>query len=104
MTMVKRIVPLLKKIQHYITKKLLKFMRLKRRIVLESHPDLSGNTFEFYEFLLKNKVNLNYKIYWLVENPENYKKYAIKNIKFLALKPSNIIKELRKKLLFIRLS
>lgn len=61
-------------------KLLLFFMRNKRLkdiIVIESHNDFDCNGGAFYNYLIENKVNLKYKIVWMLKNrkpspfPEN---------------------------------
>lgn len=72
-----------------IKKVLMRGYSIQNKIILESHPELSGNTNEVFEKLLEKNVNSKYKIYWLVEDKKKYKHYKVKNVKFLELQPSS---------------
>ncbi|MER2000781.1 MAG: CDP-glycerol glycerophosphotransferase family protein, partial [Lysinibacillus sp.] len=72
-----------------IIKKIISLLPVKRRILLESHPDLSGNTFQVYEEILNQGLNEKYEIVWLVENPDQYKNIKIKNVTFKHFNPTS---------------
>ncbi len=58
-------------------------IRLKKYIILESHPDLADNTYALYKILLENNINEKYKIFWFVDNKSLYKNINIKNVYFI---------------------
>lgn len=43
-------------------------------IMLESEGDYTDNVKVFYDYLIEKKLNKNYKIIWVVHNPEKYEK------------------------------
>ncbi len=45
--------------------KIFRLFPLRNMIVLESHPDLSDNSFALYEELIRRGINKRYKIYWM---------------------------------------
>ena len=53
-------------------------------IVFESEGDFSDNARALYEYMLKQKLNKKYKIIWIVDEPNNYKKEP--NIEFISRK------------------
>lgn len=55
----------------------------KNYIILESHPDLADNTCSLYEFMLKNRVNDKYKLFWFVKDKSMYKNIDEKNVYFI---------------------
>ncbi len=57
-----------------------------KKIVFHSKEDFSDNGRAFYEYLVDNKYNDIYEIIWLVKDPSLYKKYLIKNVKFIRTK------------------
>jgi len=87
---------ILKVVLNAMKKLMINGYSLQNKIVLESHPELSGNTNEVFEKLLEKNVNRQYKIYWLVEDKKKYKRYKVKNVKFLELQPSTLKEKLLK--------
>lgn len=81
------LVKLLKKVKSLLKKN--PFDETKNIILLESNPELSGNTYELYLYLIQNKINLDYKLYWLVDDVNKYKKFPVKNIHFLPFEPKS---------------
>ena len=74
--------------KRFIKKLLLLFFsifKIKNIIVLESHADYTDNARAFYEYLIKNKYNEKYKIYWFVNNAKYFKDREIKNVRFLSM-------------------
>ncbi len=72
----------------FIKKLLLLFFsifKIKNIIVLESHADYTDNARAFYEYLIKNKYNEKYKIYWFVNNAKHFKNREIKNVRFFSM-------------------
>lgn len=74
------------KLDFILQKMMLPFLKkypLKNIIIIESHNDFDANGGTFYEYLIKNEYNKNYKIIWLVKNlvptelPENVEAYRI---------------------------
>ena len=47
---------------------------IKNVLIFESHADYSDNARSFYEYLIKKKYNKRYKIYWFVNNANEFKK------------------------------
>jgi len=58
----------LKEFVYYIFAKLFGLFPLKNYIVLESNSDFSDNSKALYDYLIKNKINENYKIFWAVSD------------------------------------
>lgn len=48
---------------------LMRLLPLQKAIVLESHPDLSDNTYALYEELLRRGCHKKYRIYWMKTFP-----------------------------------
>lgn len=68
-------------------------------ILFESHPELSGNSYELFLYFIKENLNKQYKLYWLVEDTAKYKNYHIDNVYFLPLKPNNQEESLNKRII-----
>lgn len=89
----------------FISNQMNKFLSFKVNpknvIILESHPDLSGNSLEVFEKLIDEKINDRYKIYWIVKERKKYPQLNIKNVNFLPLRPKNIIEKIHKKLIMM---
>ena len=66
-------------------KKVLSVFKIKNVIVFESNADYSDNSRAFYEYLIENKYNNKYKIYWFVNNQKDFKDRECKNVKFLTM-------------------
>ena len=74
--------------KHIIKKLLLLFFsifKVKNIIVLESHADYTDNARAFYEYLIENKYNEKYKIYWFVNNAKDFKDKEISNVRFFSI-------------------
>ncbi|MER2190043.1 MAG: CDP-glycerol glycerophosphotransferase family protein [Solibacillus sp.] len=65
-----------------IIKRFISLLPVKKRIILESHPDFSGNTYQVFEQMLQYKLNDTHEITWLVENPGKFSHINIKNVTF----------------------
>ena len=60
-----------------------------KKILLESVPDLSCQTYPVFEYMLKQGLNKKYKLIWLVYDKKKYKDVHIKNVKFENFTPKN---------------
>ena len=60
-------------------------------IILESHPDMTCNSYALYQYMLKRGLNQKYKLTWLVRDMEKYSDYHVDNVEFLALEPTTIL-------------
>ena len=65
------------------------------RIVFESNPEFSCNTYPVYKYLVDEKhINERYEIVWLVKNKEKYADAALPNHRFLEYsKPDDPLKK-----------
>lgn len=81
---------------------LFSIIKPKNIIILESHPDITGNSLEIFEKLLAEKVNEHYKIYWLIKERKKYPQLRNKNVSFIPLIPNGIIEKIRKKLIMMK--
>lgn len=68
--------------------------RIKNIIVFESHADYSDNSRAFFEYLIENKYNEKYRIYWFVNDQNKFKNINIKNVKFLTMWKNGVHKSL----------
>ena len=68
-----------------IIRKMMSVFKIKNVIVFESNADYSDNSRAFYEYLIENKYNNKYKIYWFVNNQNDFKDRECKNVKFLTI-------------------
>lgn len=59
--------------------------QIKNIIVFESHIDYSDNSRSFYEYLIKNRYNKKYKIYWFVDDASKFKNRKTQNIEFVTM-------------------
>lgn len=80
-------------------KKIFRYLNfpLKNQLILESHPDLVGNTYILYQYMLEKNLNSKYKIIWFVDNISKYKDNQINNVYFFDVaneKIFNIIKKM----------
>lgn len=76
------------KIKNSIKKIIVKIMSVfptKNIIVFESNADYSDNSRAFYEYLIANKYNDKYKIYWFVNDEKKFKDRECKNVKFITM-------------------
>ena len=58
---------------------------IKNVLIFESHADYSDNARSFYEYLIKKKYNKRYKIYWFVNNANEFKNRETDNVYFLTM-------------------
>lgn len=65
-----------------------------KKILLESVPDLSCQTYPVFQYMLQQGLNEKYKLIWLVYDKEKYKDVHIKNVKFVNFTPKNRWEEL----------
>ena len=57
----------IKKMRKYLARKFKKVsVPLKKQILFESSPDVSGNTYMIYKELIERNVNKKYKLLWVV--------------------------------------
>ncbi len=76
---------------HKIIYYLFRLLPLKKRILLESHPDLSDNSRVLYEYMLKAGLDKEYRFVWFVEKMPIGKKAEFPNTSFLPIYPKSII-------------
>lgn len=86
----------MKKILRKLLSNLLFILPMKKRILLESHPDLTGNTYQVYQEMLRNGLNEEYELTWFVLDVSKYSKIKIKNVFFKEYNPSSKLNELKK--------
>ena len=55
-----------------ILKKLMNIIPLKNKVVLESNPDLSDNTYSLFNKMIEKGYNNKYRFYWLWKNGKCY--------------------------------
>lgn len=69
---------------------------LRRRVLLESNPDLSCNVYPVFRELLSREAFRNVRLTWLVQEPERWRKlYPQKNVSFVAYHPDNSLQRAR---------
>ena len=68
-----------------LIKKIMSIFKIKNIIIFESNADYSDNSRAFYEYLIEKKYNEKYKIYWFVNNKNNFKNKESKNVKFVTM-------------------
>lgn len=59
--------------------------KIKNIIIFESNADFSDNSRAFYEYLIENKYNEKYKMYWFVNDGNAFKNRECHNVKFLTM-------------------
>ena len=79
-----------------ILKKLMNLIPLTSKVVLESNPDMSDNTYSLYSRMIERGYNSKYKFYWLVQNPDDFKDTKVPNVYFKKWKPDTIIEKFEK--------
>jgi len=72
----------IKKIDRLFVKTFSIFKTDEKCIVLESQGDYTDNIKVFYDYMVKNKLNDDYKLIWIVHNPKNYE--PVSNVKFVS--------------------
>ena len=77
-----------------ILKKLMNIIPLKNKVVLESNPDLSDNTYSLFNKMIEKGYNNKYRFYWLVQKPEEFSTIDIKNVYIREWNPSSFINKL----------
>lgn len=70
---------------------------VRKTIILESSPDLTGNTYEIYKKLLSKKVNDKYRLVWFVTDVKEFKDIKEKNVKFVSYSKGSILEKLKRK-------
>ncbi len=66
-----------------LTMKCFDHLPTKDRIVFESHPELSCNTYPVYKYLLEKGINKDYEFVWLTEDKTKYKHINPSRVRFL---------------------
>lgn len=67
-----------------------------KKILLESVPDLSCQTYPVFQYMLKQGLNEKYKLIWLVNDKNQYKDIHIKNVKFLNFTPKTRMEKIQR--------
>lgn len=85
-------------VYHFFLNIFFSFLPMNDEILLESHPDLTCNTWPLFQYMLKEKLNEKIRITWMVNDPQKYKhKYDhLKNISFMEIKPQGLWHSLKK--------
>lgn len=68
---------------------------MKDEIILESHPDLSCNTYELFRYMLKQNLDKRYKLIWLVSEPEMYTCKYSGNVEFINIYPKSSVEKMK---------
>ena len=79
-----------------ILKKMMDIIPLQNKVVLESNPDLSDNTYSLFEKMVEEGYNKKYKFYWLVQEPKQFSYCCIPNVRFVKWNPQSAIEKIRK--------
>lgn len=66
-----------------ILRVLLRLLPLRNMIIFESHGDYCDNSRTLYEYMISKEMNKKYKMIWLVQEPERFSNYKIKNVIFI---------------------
>lgn len=74
---------------------------LRKLIIFESNPPMTGNVMPVYNEMIKRRVNEKYKLVWLVDDKEKFKQITVKNTEVLEYNPRNK-KEIKKKKSYLR--
>ena len=64
---------------------IMSIFKIKNVIVFESNADYSDNSRAFYEYLIREKYNEKYKIYWFVNDGKKFRERECKNVKFITM-------------------
>lgn len=67
-----------------------------KRILLESIPDMSCQTYPVFQEMLRQGLNKDYKLIWLVTDKRKYKDVHIKNVKFMNYLPKNKLEKIHR--------
>ena len=65
--------------------------RIKNIILLESVPDFTDSSKMFFDYLIQNKFNQKYKIFWLVNDKSKFVDFKYDNVKFVECFKNNSI-------------
>lgn len=55
----------------------------KNRILFETNDDFTDNCRALFDYMSENNYNEKYELVWLVKDPEKYRKFMNKNVKFI---------------------
>lgn len=77
---------------------------VQKKIVFESFSDYSDNSKILFHYLIDQKVNEEYKLVWLVENPEDYASETKKNITFISFGKKGLINRTKEEIRNVFLS
>ncbi|MGN1206480.1 MAG: CDP-glycerol glycerophosphotransferase family protein [Eubacterium sp.] len=75
---------------------LMRRLPLQKAIVLESHPDLSDNTYAVYEELLRRGYQKKYRIYWMKTFPGKTDWDLPKGVSYFENQPSRFLDTLKR--------
>ena len=64
---------------------IMSIFKIKNVIVFESNADYSDNSRAFYEYLIREKYNEKYKIYWFVNDSKKFRERECKNVRFITM-------------------
>ncbi len=67
-----------------------------KKILLESVPDMSCQTYPVFQKMLENHLNDEYKIIWLVSDKNDFKDIHIKNVKFMNFYPKTRFEKIQR--------
>lgn len=56
---------------------------VENRILFETNDDFTDNSRALFDYMVANGYNDKYELVWLVHEPEKYREYAVKNVKFV---------------------
>ena len=78
--------------------KVLKMMslifRIKKNIVFSSNTDFCDNSKALYDYLISEKLNNDYRFYWIVKNIDNFADFETDNVNFIHFKTNGFISKL----------
>lgn len=87
---------LYRKFKYSVPNTLCSFFKMRNEIILESHPDLSCNTYELFKYFLSAGTDKKYKLVWAVDGAEKYKNlYPGKNVEFMERYPKGFIDRIK---------
>lgn len=67
-----------------------------KKILLESVPDMSCQTYPVFQKMLENHLNDEYKIIWFVSDKNDFKDICIKNVKFMNFYPKTRFEKIQR--------
>ena len=67
---------------------MMRLLPLRKAFVLESHPDLSDNTYALYEELLRRGYHKKYKMYWMKTFPGKPDRNLPEGVSYFENQPS----------------